>query len=1596
MNKPNNISNKNVKTIEEEFQKMNQHEHILEIPDTYIGGIDEDQAKMWIYRVDKKLEFKNINYIPGLYKIFDEIVVNARDQTVRDPTCDKIKITIDKEKGEISCWNNGMNGVPVEIHKTYKKYVPELIFGDLLTSGNYRQKGKTVGGKNGYGAKLTNIFSTNFYVEVNDSKRKLIYSQNFSENMYKKTDPKIAKSKNKESYILFRFTPDYPRFGINGLTEDIVNLFTKRVYDIAACTPSNVNVYLNEQLLGTNHFLDYIKLFFESELPNLVFDDSNPRWKIGIIFDAQTGYRHISYVNGICTFQGGSHVNHVLDQILGKLNEHITSKHKNLKIKNSQIRDNLTIFIDCVIEDPCFSSQTKELLTNKVNTFGSRWEITDKIVKELIKTGIVTEVVKFAKLRAMADMEKFGGKKKSNLKGIEKLDDADWAGSRKSKYCRLILTEGDSAKAFAVAGIELIGREKFGIFPLRGKLLNVREAGPNKLLKNEEIKNIMQIIGLKPNKKYKDVNKLRYGGIVILTDQDSVTGDTPLLLKQKDEINIKRIDDIATNWLKLGNGKEYSATDFNIWTDDGWTNIKKIIRHKVNKKIYRILTNTGIVDVTEDHSLLDKNKNKISPQNCKIGEELLHSFPKFNDHKINLPQKLENCSVQELWNYASKLKIQYYQTKKKEKLIKILQNIHEKESLILNKQSNIPIDEAHVMGFFFADGKCGIYKWKYTLKKKNRTNYIWNLGNTNKDYLEKCKKFLEKNYDLEFKIIEYDVSKKPFFKLIINGGIKAKEIIEKYRNMFYDKHKQKFIPSEILNASIQIRQSFFNGYYDADGYNLNNTGSRYFDIDGKIGAHGMFFLSQSLGYQVFINIKKSKPKIYTLTITKGHQKSNPNIIKKIIDMGRTEQYVYDLETENHHFQAGIGQMIVHNTDGSHIKGLIINFMHFFWPSLLKIEGFVQSMATPIVKAWKLSDTKKINQKIFYTLTDFEKWKEEIGPDIKKWKSKYYKGLGTSKPDEARQSFNDFEKKLITYIWDQNIENNVDLIQSETEDYISDSESKDLNNQDVKIEEETDDLDKTSECYNAITLAFAKNRANDRKKWLECYDKTINIDNKIQKISFNDFINKDLIHFSNYDIMRSIPSICDGFKPSQRKILFGAFLEKIFKDEIKVAQLSGSISKNAAYHHGEDSLNSTIVSMAQNFVGSNNINLLTPNGNFGDRTAGGKNASSPRYIFTQLNILTPLIFRKDDEHVYDYFDDDGQKVEPITYAPIIPMILVNGATGIGTGFSTDIPCYNPKQLIKTLKQKLNGKECDDLTPWSRGFTGKIFKFDNNTYKSTGIYEIINENTIIITELPVGTWTENYYNYLDSLIPDDLKNPGKGQIIRSYLKHSGIEKVNIVITFLDGELQELIQKDSIEKDLKLYSYIKISNMHIFDQFGKIKKYNNVTEILNEYYEYRLKIYIKRKNHILLLLKNELNIIKWKIKFLETYIADKITFKDREKNKPLTEDMVINQLIKLQFPRLSHNISALEQEKNYDYLTSLTIFSLTEEKLEKLKKEYEKKLDEYKTYKYTSVEQRWLQELEEFETCYDKWILEFNTTNPKIDKKKKTTRKKINLVD
>jgi DNA topoisomerase-2 len=1157
------------KKVEDKYKKYELLEHILALPDTYIGSIEPQKITSYIYdETTKKMVTDELTYIPGLLKIFDEVIVNAIDHSMRlkaDEAKGKedikhvknIKVTIEKESGRITIMNDG-NGVDIKKHSSYGDlWIPELIFGELLTSTNYdKGEEKIWGGKNGYGSKLTNIFSKEFVVETVDHYTKKIYTQTFSNNMTQRTKPEV-KASSKVPYTQISFIPDYEKFGMKNMTEDMYKLFKRRVIDACATTPKEVTVYFNGEKLMIKDFEKYCELFLDKKEQPFVYEACGERWEVVASISSSGSFEFLSFVNGINTIKGGKHIEYITNMITKNLVDMTLSKKKKV-VKTQHIKDNLFVFVKALIVNPSFDSQSKETLTTPVAKFGSKCELSEKFYDKLFKIGIVDKALSITEFYDKKKLVKTDGKKISRII-VPKLDDANFAGTKQSAECTLILTEGDSAKTMAVAGLSIIGRDKYGVFPLRGKILNVKDATLQKITDNNEITAIKKIIGLEQNKKYTDLSQLRYGSIMIMTDQDH--------------------------------------------------------------------------------------------------------------------------------------------------------------------------------------------------------------------------------------------------------------------------------------------------------------------------------------------------------------------------------------------------------DGSHIKGLIFNIFQSMWHELYEIPGFLTSMLTPIIKATNNRGNEIIE---FYNMSDYEKWGETDIAKNGSWKIKYYKGLGTSNDQEAKEYFKNMKK--ITYKYDKNAD-------------------------------------------EVIDLAFNKKRADDRKEWLANYDKDNVLDYKNLEVDFKTFVDKDLIHFSNRDLQRSINHICDGLKESTRKILFACFKRKLYTNEIKVAQLSGYVSEVSAYHHGENSLQQAIVGMAQIYVGTNNINLLSPNGQFGSRCQGGQDASSARYIFTLLSKLSKLIFKEEDNNILNYQDDDGQQIEPEFYIPVIPMVLVNGGIGIGTGYSTNIPQFNPSEIIEACKficnsiklADLNGDsedgmdniyetidiiDIDDLVPYYLGFNGTIKKTENNSYTSKGIYKWIDNETVEITELPIGTWTEDYKEFLENMITNNLNN------LKFIENHYTSKNVKFILHF-NQNVREMLE-DKFEQLFKMSSSknLSINNIHLFNKNGAIQKYDNTTEIIKEWSKTRILKYFERKEYQIKILEKDFLVLSAKIRFIMDVISGNIQIM----NKKLVD--IAKRLVELKYPRINNDNNNIiiagniddeakdvndDGEKNKDikdfnYLLKMPISQLTFDRKVILEKEVDDLNKNLNNLRNNRIEDLWLSDLVELENAWN----------------------------
>lgn len=1163
------------------YQSLDQRTHVLHRPDTYIGTIKNVLTDYYGASYEKYEKYENIeekkndkddkdnSYFlikkekgeinRGLHRIFIEILSNAIDNVWRSNVTEtkttKIKIDITDE-GVITIYNDGQT-IPIEIHPETGIYNPELIFGRLLTSSNYNdEEERMTSGRNGLGGKVTNVFSKEFSVKIFDPETGHQYVQTWKNNMSEKTEPKITSPKTKHGYTEITFLPDYERFGVNGLSNDMKKLFLKNIIDTAMIT--GVNVFFNNEKIPMKTLKDYALLYRpieerEEKKKEMIMIETEDTQMV-LTSQPRSEFSHISFVNGIETYHGGVHVDSWSEAILRPILEKTNSKVKKggslLTMKD--IRPFFRIFLNCKLPNPTFTSQEKSQLGSPNVKIP---EIETKITNQIMKWNIMEEIGNLLSAKEMKEMK--NTEKKRGFVKIPGLDPANLAGSKQFDECSLILCEGDSAKTFAVKGIQTgvggkKGRDYFGIFPLRGKLLNVRNSNVSSIADSKEICGVIKALNLRYDVDYreeKNYSTLTYGRVIILTDSD--------------------------------------------------------------------------------------------------------------------------------------------------------------------------------------------------------------------------------------------------------------------------------------------------------------------------------------------------------------------------------------------------------VDGYHICGLLLNFFHKLYPTLLERNpSFLTCMRTPIVRIYYPK-----SEVAFYTLYEYHSYLQN-NPN-KKGEIKYFKGLGTNNNEEITKSFG---KKMIEFVKD----------------------------------------DKTDEKMDQV---FHSTYSHFRKEWLRDYkpteedEKNLVGQGLIQKLSITNFMDFEMIKFSIDDCKRNIANVMDGLKESQRKILHATFLKnlKFSGKTMKVAQLAGFVAEKTNYHHGEQCLFDTITKMAHDFVGSNNIPLLARDGQFGSRLAGGKDAANARYIFTKLDALTRLLFRQEDDMLLNYISDEGETVEPEYYVPILPMVLINGTEGIGTGWSSEISCYNPMDLIQCVKSWLSNKMYEmnndndndnhnndnnnddvkekdniimsvypEIHPWYRGFYGTIEKVNDNKYITKGVIEKVVQKSVtktIVKECPIELWTDKFKDNLDKLLEEKK--------IKSIKNNSTDVKIHI-------EIEEL-KENGIEctlESLGLTSTLSMSNMVLFNHQHQIHKYRNVDEIIDEFCRVRYGYYIKRKDRLISDLSYEITILENKMRFLQEVMDRSLIIQD------VDETLLAQELDRRGYYKNKEEDSDDSGKLSvYRYLIHMNIRSFTKQKIGELKSHIEKLKEKMRVLESITYEQMWINDLDEFETEYKK---------------------------
>ena len=491
-------------SVDKKFKKLDDISHVILRPGMYIGSIKPHTANKWIVEEGKMLQ-REITYNPGFLKIFDEIVTNSVDESKREGSrLNTVKIDLDRKTNKVTIWDNG--GIPVVKNTEHDEWIPEMVFSNLKAGSNFDDnEERSWAGTNGVGSTLTNIYSKEFKISTCDGKNS--FTQTFSNNMRERTQPVVKRAKANHTEI--SYITDLEKFGLTEIDDDHYKMIEKRIYDIAACN-TGLKIYFNGALININSFDDYIKLYTEEYFYEFKKDKT---WSLGIAL-SQNGFQQVSFANTTETYDGGTHVDYVMNQIIVSLREFFLKKHK-VDIKPSELKQHMFLFLDATVINPSFSSQTKEKLITEVKEFGTTFEVSPKLIQSILKSEIVNSILDWIQQKKNAEDSKLQrdlNKKLTKIK-VEKLIDAK--GKDRWKYS-IGLFEGDSAiSAFR----KYRTPETMGAFALKGKFVNVSEITNQKLVQNDEAVNLMASIGLKLGQEI-DVRNLRYGRVLIFTDAD--------------------------------------------------------------------------------------------------------------------------------------------------------------------------------------------------------------------------------------------------------------------------------------------------------------------------------------------------------------------------------------------------------------------------------------------------------------------------------------------------------------------------------------------------------------------------------------------------------------------------------------------------------------------------------------------------------------------------------------------------------------------------------------------------------------------------------------------------------------------------------------------------------------------------------------------------------------------------------------------------------------------------------------------------------------------------------------------------------------------
>lgn len=1155
-------------STEAEIVALGDREHLLLRPDTLIGSTTREERMIPVYTTSAagppQVEWKKVAIAPAIQNLYQEILTNALDRQYRDETVKNITVWLNTDDaggpGFIRVKNDGF-GVPVVFDKDRAAWKPTMAFSHFRSGSNFGddQGPRFTAGRNGYGCKATNVFSKTFQVHTADPRTHKQLEQTFTENMSVALEPRTWAFKLKKGFTDVKFLLDFSRLGEGegALRDDVLELIRTLTFNATACLNKKVALTFNGVPIApaqVNH-VKQLASYFAADGDKVAYDGVKGAHDVclfevaAVLPPTKCPQDTLAFVNSLECSEG-THVNLAWNRLVSALEQMVRSKFKkgaDFTLSPALVKKHVFLVVKALVDAPHFSSQTKERLSTPAGRLGFDWVPSPAFMRSLSDAGLVDAIhhdvldkeYMAARKTMSQQVSSSGGAGVRRMVVADKYDAASCLRGGKKTDCYLLVTEGDSARALAVAGLAVVGRERYGIYALKGKPLNVRNASVDAIAKNKEVSTLMQILGLTLGKPVTSLDELTYKKLVIFSDQDP--------------------------------------------------------------------------------------------------------------------------------------------------------------------------------------------------------------------------------------------------------------------------------------------------------------------------------------------------------------------------------------------------------DGAHIGGLLLNFIHALFPSILALDpAFVQRFPTPLVRA-----THKRSGHVccFYAKASFDAW--VVQQDASAYNIRYFKGLGTSTSALAREYFSQYQEHV------------VDIVHTPPADPV-------------------------------MAHMFGSENSQARKELLQLkYNKELFVDYALPTVTMEEFVYREVLPYSNYSNIRNIASAIDGLKPVQRKVLFTMFDKNVVTD-VKVAQIVGVIAAHTQYHHGEQSLVETVVGMAQDHVGVNNINYLVPEGQFGSRLDPPSVHSAARYIFTRLDPITRFLFRAEDDAVLPYVDEEGETVEPEYYVPVIPTVLVNGTFGIGTGWSTAVPMFSVDQLIHVCEEVAlavkRGEDvgavvatlCDpaSLMAWYDGFQGTVrYDADKGVYTTTGTVELREEvKAVRVTELPVGTWTHPYAEEVEKHMmvqrgksPSTKKKPAfTDELVLSVDKQWTDSVVDMTLYCSPDKWLTLKEcaSDELCKHLNLVTDVRLNNMHLHNQRGALVKYDTVATIVSEFVAVRMNLYEKRKAHMLASLDAHRCLLHAKLSFVRALVDNILRVEH------LNQGDVEARLEQHGFGRI---------DGSYDHLLNMPFKALTAERAAKLSKEWEETDARFHALCAKTVCDLWLDDLTALREAY-----------------------------